>query len=486
MMRHNNRFVKLTNRNKTEHGTPCGEIKGKKKDPPMSPSCSFAISPMNELQKSTGNKARKKKKKNSNKQGQARNDPNHGDRYESNPSRNNQDGTGDDSVVASKKGEDTVDQTLLPNDVVPIKSLHKETILNYEGEEVPHNNETLRRGSNSAEKLHVLDRQGNHTSRSLNGMTSLRSMACSDRSGRNGQKGPHSNGGDEVIMPHSTTKKVIVEGGVKIVKSEVRDVGAENESGAPEGGELNQSKLCQMDSPKLCQMDSPKLCELDSPNLCESDPTKASAWDPPKPNEASMKSTSGKRKKKKKKIKSKLFRKSVLYSNYSGPDILTALNQTKLNLSFYQREVDDFLSVIRNLQNIVLIEREKYTELKEMLKYTTEEIEKENARLYQEIHSYKEKYNKLRRVISNIGYGILFNLHNREMSTCTNRDNIDLEAVNGDERHEEYSAQVNEYEYDYVMVNETLCSANGGSGKGKCAKRGRSGNTSSLLKYLDF
>ncbi|GAB67515.1 hypothetical protein PCYB_115350, partial [Plasmodium cynomolgi strain B] len=289
----------------------------------------------------------KEKKKNSNVQSQARQDPNNAVTYGSHPIGNNRDGTDDDPVLSFHKGEEIVDNALSPNDVVPIKSLHKETILNYnvreaspqnnereaspqsnERDESPQNKETLVRGSNAGEKLHV----------------------------------------------------------------------------------------------------------------------------------------------------------------------------TKLNLSFYQREVEDFLSVIRNLQNIVLIEREKYTELKEMLKYTTEEIEKENARLYEEIHSYKKKYNKLRRVISNIGYGIFFNLHNREMSSCTNRDNIDLEGGYGEEGREECSAQVNEYEnayaneceneceneYDYVMVNETVCSANGGGAKGKCARRGRSGNTSSLLKYLDF
>lgn len=52
------------------------------------------------------------------------------------------------------------------------------------------------------------------------------------------------------------------------------------------------------------------------------------------------------------KMKYKIFKKSVLYSNYYGPDIIHLFNQTKLNLSFYQREIDDFLNVIRNLQNM--------------------------------------------------------------------------------------------------------------------------------------
>ncbi|ANQ09365.1 Uncharacterized protein PCOAH_00036910 [Plasmodium coatneyi] len=490
MTRRNSRFIKLTSTNKTQHGTPPGEIKGKKKDFPIPSSCSFGVTPPNELQKGTGNKAKKKKKKkNSNQQGKAKDHPNNEDKHGSHPSGKNLDRTGDDPVVGSQKGEETIDQTDSPNEVGPIKSLQKETILNYkEREELPQNSETLLRGSNSGEQFNVAHGQGNQTSRSLDGRTSLRSKVRSDikkSSGRCSSKD------DEIIVPDSTTKKVLIEGGVKIVKSDLREGGVGNELSTPEGGELNE----------------PKLCQLDSPELCESDPPKVFSWDPPKVNEPSARSTDKlekvelakeepppqyekyKRKKKKKKInkiKSKLFRKSVLYSNYSDPDILTALNQTKLNLSFYQREVDDFLSVIRNLQDIVLVEREKYTELKEMLKYTTEEIEKENARLYQEIDSYKKKYNKLRRVISNIGYGIFFNLHNREMSTCSSKGDIDLEEGYEEEGREEYSAQVNECEYDYVMVNETVCSANGGSVKGKCARRGRSGNTSSLLKYLDF
>ncbi|EAA21532.1 STARP antigen [Plasmodium yoelii yoelii] len=62
---------------------------------------------------------------------------------------------------------------------------------------------------------------------------------------------------------------------------------------------------------------------------------------------------SRKRKERKKiKMKSKLFRKSVKYSKYYGGDILNVVNQLKLNLRFYQREMDDFLSVIWNLQNM--------------------------------------------------------------------------------------------------------------------------------------
>ncbi|CAG9478232.1 conserved Plasmodium protein, unknown function [Plasmodium vivax] len=498
MTRHNNRFAKLTNANKTEHGTSPGEMKGKKKDlPPMPSACSFAFTPSNELQKSTGNKARRKKKKNSNQRGQARNDTNKADGCGNHPSGNNRDGTGDDPVVGSQKGEEeTSDQTLSPSDVVPIKPLHKETILNYnEREEVPQNSETLRRGSNSGGKLHVVHGQGDHTSRSLNGGTSLRCKARSDRSGGSGRNGQSNSEGEEAIVPRITTKKVLIEGGVKIVKCEVREVGAGNELGAPEGGELDQPKMCQVDQPKMCRVDSPKAFSSDGPkpNEPSARPSASSSGksgklgklgksveaeltrEEPPPQYEKYKRK--KKKKKKKKIKFKLFRKSVLYSNYFGPDILTALNQTKLNLSFYQREVDDFLAVIRNLQNIVLVEREKYTELKEMLKYTTEEIEKENTKLYEEIHLYKQKYNKLRRVISNIGYGIFFNLHSREVSTGTNRENIYLE----EEGSGEYSAQVNEY--DYVMVNELLCSANGGSPRGRS---GKSGNTSSLLKYLDF
>lgn len=62
---------------------------------------------------------------------------------------------------------------------------------------------------------------------------------------------------------------------------------------------------------------------------------------------------SRKRKERKKiKMKSKLFRKSVKYSKYYGGDILNVVNQMKLNLRFYQREMDDFLCVIWNLQNM--------------------------------------------------------------------------------------------------------------------------------------
>ncbi|SBS95705.1 conserved Plasmodium protein, unknown function [Plasmodium ovale curtisi] len=192
-----------------------------------------------------------------------------------------------------------------------------------------------------------------------------------------------------------------------------------------------------------------------------------------------------KKKKKKKKIKSKLFRKSVIYSNYSGPDILNMLNQMKLNLSFYQREVDDFLNVIRNLQNIVLIEREKYCELKEMLKYTTEEIEKENNKLYEELNIYKQKYNKLRSVISNIGYGIFFNINDEEVKNGTycNREN---NAYRNCEKF--YTEEIPEQhgEYDYVMINGKFSAGNNGTYDNKYVRRGRHRNNSSLLKYLDF
>ncbi|KJP88893.1 hypothetical protein AK88_01387 [Plasmodium fragile] len=483
MTRHNNRLAKLTNANKTEHVNPLGEIKGKKKDPLVPSSCSVGLTPSNELQKCTENKTNKKKKKNSSEKGQDGNNPN-ADMLGSHPSDNNEDGsgeaageaehdgTGDDPVVGSQKGEETADQTLSPNDLVPIISLHKETILNYkEREDVPHKKETLLRGSNCGGKLRVVHGQGNHASRSLDGRTSLRSKARTKPRSDRSRLG--SIEGDEVAVPHSATKKVLFEGGVKIVKSELREVGAGNESdAAPEGGELNEAKPCESDSP-----DEPSARSSDKLDKAE-----LIKGEPPPPQYEKYKRK--KKKKKKKIIKFELFKKSVLYSNYTGPDILNALNQTKLNLSFYQREVDDFLSVIRNLQNIVMIEREKYMELKEMLKYTTEEIEKENARLYEEIHSYKKKYNQLRTVISNIGYGIFFNLHKREVPTCTNNDNINLEGGYGEEGREEYTAEVNEY--DYVMVNETVCSGNGGNAKGKHTRRGKSGNTSSLLKYLDF
>ncbi|CRG93609.1 conserved Plasmodium protein, unknown function [Plasmodium gallinaceum] len=191
------------------------------------------------------------------------------------------------------------------------------------------------------------------------------------------------------------------------------------------------------------------------------------------------------KKKRKKKIKSRLFKKSVCYSNYISPDIINLLNQTKLNLTFYQREADDFLNVIRNLQNIVLIEREKYNELKEMLKYTTEEIEKENNKLYEELNIYKQKYYKLKKLISNIGYGIFFNIDKKEMNyKYNNKDNayINFEKLYISEDNENQS----ENEYDYIMVNKKLNFAKDKHDNNKCIKKSKNSNHSSLLNYLDF
>ncbi|VWU49950.1 conserved protein, unknown function [Hepatocystis sp. ex Piliocolobus tephrosceles] len=188
---------------------------------------------------------------------------------------------------------------------------------------------------------------------------------------------------------------------------------------------------------------------------------------------------------KKKKIKPKVFIKSVLYSDCISPSIVKLCNEMKQNLSFYEREVDDFLNVIRNLQNIVLVEREKYSELKEMLKYTTEEIEKENNKLYEELSIYKQKYNKLKSWISNIGYGIFFNNGDYETksyknsvmdSTSTTYMNVEKVYSNG--------LQEDMGEYDYIMVNENSNTTYDIYNK-KYSKMDKSFDTS-LLNYLDF
>ncbi|VTZ66204.1 conserved Plasmodium protein, unknown function [Plasmodium chabaudi chabaudi] len=195
---------------------------------------------------------------------------------------------------------------------------------------------------------------------------------------------------------------------------------------------------------------------------------------------------SRKRKEKKKlKMKSKLFRKSVMYSKYSGRDVLSVVNQMKLNLRFYQREMDDFLSVIWNLQNMVLIEREKYRELKDMLKYTTEEIEKENNKLYDELNLFKQKYSNLKSVISNIGYGMFLNIEKPEVNNYKhsikgNNSFIQSEKLYTDDIHEEND------EGDYVMINEPMSKASDCYSNYHSTRGGRTRKNSSLLKYLDF
>ncbi|CAD2095197.1 conserved Plasmodium protein, unknown function [Plasmodium vinckei] len=195
---------------------------------------------------------------------------------------------------------------------------------------------------------------------------------------------------------------------------------------------------------------------------------------------------SRKRKEKKKlKMKSKLFRKSVKYSKYSGGDVLSVVNQMKLNLRFYQREMDDFLSVIWNLQNMVLIEREKYRELKDMLKYTTEEIEKENNKLYDELNIYKQKYSNLKSVISNIGYGMFLNIEKPEVNNYKhsikgNNSFIQSEKLYADDIHEEND------ECDYVMINEPTSKASDCYSNYHSTRGERNRKNSSLLKYLDF
>ncbi|KYO00904.1 hypothetical protein PRSY57_0601500 [Plasmodium reichenowi] len=195
------------------------------------------------------------------------------------------------------------------------------------------------------------------------------------------------------------------------------------------------------------------------------------------------------------KMKYKIFKKSVLYSNYYGPDIIHLFNQTKLNLSFYQREIDDFLNVIRNLQNIVLIEREKYNELKEVLKYTTEEIEKENSKLYEELNTYKQKYNKLKGYISNIGYGNLFNIKYNDDKNIKYNNNkeksyMDLGNIYDNEYNEDNYDSIDmdkevEKEYDYVIVNKNFNLGNDYCNN-KYINRSRNSKNSSLLNYLDF
>ncbi|KEG00267.1 conserved Plasmodium protein, unknown function [Plasmodium vinckei vinckei] len=195
---------------------------------------------------------------------------------------------------------------------------------------------------------------------------------------------------------------------------------------------------------------------------------------------------SRKRKEKKKlKMKSKLFRKSVKYSKYSGGDMLSVVNQMRLNLRFYHREMDDFLSVIWNLQNMVLIEREKYRELKDMLKYTTEEIEKENNKLYDELNIYKQKYSNLKSVISNIGYGMFLNIEKPEVNNYKhsirgNNSFIQSEKLYTDDIHEEND------ECDYVMINEPMSKASDCYSNYHSTRGERNRKNSSLLKYLDF
>ncbi|SBT39899.1 conserved Plasmodium protein, unknown function [Plasmodium ovale wallikeri] len=120
-----------------------------------------------------------------------------------------------------------------------------------------------------------------------------------------------------------------------------------------------------------------------------------------------------------------------------------------------------------------------------MLKYTTEEIEKENNKLYEELNIYKQKYNKLRSVISNIGYGIFFNIDDEEVKkgTYCNREN---NAYRNCEKF--YSEEIPEQhgEYDYVMINGKFSTGNDGTYDNKYVRRGRHRNNSSLLKYLDF
>ncbi|SOV74569.1 conserved Plasmodium protein, unknown function [Plasmodium sp. gorilla clade G3] len=195
------------------------------------------------------------------------------------------------------------------------------------------------------------------------------------------------------------------------------------------------------------------------------------------------------------KMKYKIFKKSVLYSKYYGPDIIHLFNQTKLNLSFYQREIDDFLNVIRNLQNIVLIEREKYNELKEVLKYTTEEIEKENTKLYEELNTYKQKYNKLKGYISNIGYGNLFNIKcnddkNIKYNNNKEKSYMDLGNLYNNEYNEDNYDSIDidkqvEKEHDYVIVNKNFNLRNDHYNN-KYMNRSRNSKNSSLLNYLDF
>ncbi|CRH01105.1 conserved Plasmodium protein, unknown function [Plasmodium relictum] len=252
----------------------------------------------------------------------------------------------------------------------------------------------------------------------------------------------------------NNNSKIIVSG-LKTIQSEVLDLKVDN---------------------NICNEKKAKKLEIDSFNTSKESEMKKE--------DILLQYEKYKRKKKRKKrIKSRLFKKSVSYSNYISPEIINLLNQTKLNLTFYQREADDFLNVIRNLQNIVLIEREKYNELKEMLKYTTEEIEKENNKLYEELNIYKQKYFKLKSIISNIGYGIFFNIDNKEMNHKYNNNNayMNYEKLYTSEDDENGI----ENEHDYVMVNKKL-NYSKDNYNNKYIKKLKNSNNSSLLNYLDF
>ncbi|GAW81991.1 hypothetical protein, conserved [Plasmodium gonderi] len=559
MTRQNNRNTKLTHTDKTKNVMLLDEtneknvlkINDKEKNKLMKSSCSLAMPRPNGLQNITGNKMRKKKKGSKKKEvdtvdtvdaidaidsidaidavgavdagvesgcdkGIGSNHFINALNSHSNKNSNNREKIDYDHVTNKKKEEGKAILCHLQNNIELVKPSKEEINLRCNEEKEAHNNTVLLRSNNSWRGDHILNCKFKNMKKLSNGEASLRSSVhtCKGKKSSRRDDNCADNQGNVLC---GTKNKVILDGSVKIVKTEMREYVVENgvedqEKNAIEMEDAEENAIEMEDAEKnAIEMEDAEKNAIEMEDAEEKaiemeDAEEKASYEGRAhelgPHCSTRKSEDGeltkedtthqhekyKRRKKKnkikKKVKSSLFKKSVLYSNYGGHDILNVLNQTKLSLSFYQREVDDFLSVIRNLQNIVLIEREKYTELKEMLKYTTEEIEKENSRLYEEVHFYKQKYNKLRSVISNIGYGILFNTHKKEMPTYINNAYMNFEKLYADERNDEYSTQPNEY--DYVMVNKNLGLTNHSGSKNRPVKRERRGNYSSLLKYIDF
>lgn len=155
-----------------------------------------------------------------------------------------------------------------------------------------------------------------------------------------------------------------------------------------------------------------------------------------------------------------VFQKSVLYSTHRCSQVVNALNHANTNFCFYQREVEDYQSVIWNLQNIVFMERDKYTELKEMLKYTTEEIEKENNRLYNELNAYKTKYDSLKKQISDNGYQISVESEKKESIEHKNSNEKVLNSTtygNGSVKGENKDGSFAHVNNNFTFLNNGIC-----------------------------
>lgn len=175
----------------------------------------------------------------------------------------------------------------------------------------------------------------------------------------------------------------------------------------------------------------------------------------------------------------------IYYKEHKSLEFFNSYHRKKLNLTFYESEVNDYLSVIANLHNMLFKERENYKELKDMLNYTTAELENEKNRLYEELNIYKTKYNRLKKGISNIGYGSILNV-SKKRSNPTNDYKDDSKSSRRDSLRstQDIYTNGNIYEDNYVVVNSLQSTYEKKDNDNKIKRNNLSSNA--LLKFIDF